>query len=109
MTKNDGRTGRGGGPARPQDDIDGGRTKDKVPLSDPAVAPFGAIGEAVGSGPSHAEDDLQRQRRDVANASMPASYTDLWRRSKGLILALVLVAVLVVVLLMTMLGGPSPE
>ncbi|MEO3435204.1 hypothetical protein [Inquilinus sp. CAU 1745] len=86
MTMNDERKARGGGPA-----------------------PLGADDEAAGAAPFQTEDELRRQRREVADASTPASYTDLWRRSKGLILALVLVAVLVVIFLMTTIGGPPPE
>lgn len=86
MTSNDEGKARGGGPA-----------------------PLGTDDEAAGAGPSQTEDELRRQRREVADASSPASFTDLRRRSKGLILALVVVAVLVVIFLMTMIGGPPPE
>ena len=111
MTSNDEGKARGGGPTRLKDDIDRGRTKDKVPQFDPAAAPLGTDDEAAGVGPSQsgAEDELRRQRREVADASSPASFTDLRRRNKGLVLALILVAALVVIFLVTMMSGPAPE
>ena len=46
---------------RLRNDIDSGRTGDKVAASDPAAAPLGTDDEAAGTPPSRAAVDLARQ------------------------------------------------
>jgi|RhiMetdeSRZDD1v2_1073273.scaffolds.fasta_scaffold3462334_2 hypothetical protein len=54
-------------------DIDSGRTGDKVPGPDPAIAPLGTDDEAAGSPPSPETIDLARQleNRRVRHAAEP--------------------------------------
>jgi hypothetical protein len=53
--------------AQLRDDIDSGRTGDKVPWSDPAAAPLGTDEEAAGTPPSPADVEAARmaERRSV--------------------------------------------
>jgi hypothetical protein len=48
--------------ARLRDDIDSGRTGDKVPVSDPAAAPLGTDDEAAGFPPG--AEEIARARRN---------------------------------------------
>jgi hypothetical protein len=75
MTSND----EGRSAARLRADIDGGRTRDKVNVTDPAAAPLGTDEEAAGTPPSPEELALARAnapREDVptdVNRSAPTA------------------------------------
>lgn len=52
----------GGGVARLRDDIDSGRTGDKVAAPDPAAAPLGTDDEAAGTPPRAEEVEFARRQ-----------------------------------------------
>ena len=57
----DGRTARGATLEQLRADIDSGRTGDKIPAPDPAIAPLGTDDEAAGLAPSPEIIDLARK------------------------------------------------
>ena len=66
---------RGSTSAQLKNDIDSGRTGDKVPQFDPAAAPLGTDDEAAGTPPSGAEVDTAREqeRRPIPAPITPAN------------------------------------
>lgn len=73
--------------AQLRDDIDSGRTGDKVDFPDPAAAPLGTDDEAAGRPPKPAEVSMARH---IEGDNAPSRAPDSGRRSGRLALAVLL-------------------
>ena len=70
---------------RLRDDIDSGRTGEKVPGSDPAAAPLGTDAEAGGTPPTRAERALEvRSRPSAAPATGAPAHRGRWLWAAGI-------------------------
>jgi hypothetical protein len=60
-------------PAQLRDDIDSGRTRDKVAHSDPAAAPLGTDDEAAGTPPTAEQVSMARRQETARDVSDPSA------------------------------------
>lgn len=63
---------------RLRDDIDSGKTQDKVRYPDPAAAPLGSDDEAAGNPPSPRQRQQEAQNRDVQDEPSRRDPGALW-------------------------------
>lgn len=93
--------------AQLRDDIDSGRTGDKVGASDPAAAPLGTDEEAAGTPLSPADIEAARQAEARPAADRPAMSADATKaseRSGGRWVVLTITAVVVVAAILMFSG-----
>jgi len=64
-----------------RDDINRGRTGDKVPFHDPAAAPLGTDDEAAGAGPTPEQVNMAREAEAGGDSRRGPAVTD--ERSRG--------------------------
>ena len=91
--------------ARLRDDIDRGRTGDKIGFPDPAAAPPGTDAEAGGASPGSAEVRTARHQEPGGSASAPeprpaSTGGPLQSQSKSWTVILIIVALAVIALLL---------
>jgi hypothetical protein len=77
-----------------RDDIDSGRTGDKVPASDPAAAPLATDDEAAGKAPTPQEVDKARRQEVARPPTLPQQNSGARRAWLLIVLAMICLGLL---------------